>query len=99
MNKTFQALLAVTCLVVIACGAWWMLDRSAANAEAERSAQIAAEARSQVQLERCKNSVSAWDADDKAPAERWFGDAAADGIETCRGLIKIDEIKKSKPAE
>lgn len=99
MNKALQVLVALTCLVVIACGAWWVMDRSAAKAEVERSVQTATEARSQVQLARCKSDVAAWDAGDHATAERRFGAAPADGIETCRGLIKIEELRKSTPAE
>ncbi|MFH5773593.1 hypothetical protein ACHFJ0_05025 [Paracoccus sp. NGMCC 1.201697] len=28
MHKALQALIAVTCLVVIACGGWWLYDRN-----------------------------------------------------------------------
>ncbi|WP_191569307.1 hypothetical protein [Paracoccus yeei] len=28
MNKALQALIAVTCIVVIACGGWWLYDRN-----------------------------------------------------------------------
>lgn len=99
MNKALQALIAAACIVVIACGIWWMLDRRAAQSEADRSAQIAVEARSQVQLERCKRDVAAWDEGNREAAQRRFGSAVDDGISLCRNLIKIDEIKKSKPAE
>ena len=99
MNKALQALVAIACIVVIAAGGWWMMDRRAEQAEEERMAQIAEEVRDDAQLDRCKRDVANWDAGNQNTAQARFGEGAEAGIDLCRNLIKLDEIRKSKPSE
>ena len=99
VSKTLQALVAIACIVVIAAGGWWMMDRRAELAEEEKMTQIAEEVRDDAQLDRCKRDVANWDAGNQNTAQTRFGEGAEAGIDLCRNLIKLDEIRKSKPSE
>ena len=76
-----------------------MMDRRAEQAEEERMAQIAEEVRDDAQLDRCKRDVANWDAGNQRTAQERFGEGAEAGIDLCRNLIKLDEIRKSKLSE
>lgn len=99
MNKALQALVAIACIIVIAAGGWWMMDRRAEQAEEERMTQIAKDVRDDDQLDRCKRDVANWEAGNQRTAQKRFGEGAEAGIDLCRNLIKLDEIRKSKPSE
>lgn len=99
MNTALKALVAVACLVVIGCGTWWMMDRNAAKAEAERTAQIVRDARNHTQLERCRSDVAAWDRGDRSAFQKRFGSNAEEGVDLCRNLIKLEKIRTSTLSE
>ena len=99
MHKSVQILVAIACIVVIAGAGCWAIDRRAAQKAAEQQAQFLIDADRGWRLAECRALVREFDSGNSARAEAKFGTAASDGVDACRNLITIDEIRKSTPSE
>lgn len=99
MTKPLQALIALTCVVVIACAGWWMLDKRATAKATEEHAQFMRDADAGWRLAECKAIIREFDTGDTGRAESKWGSGAETAINSCRQLVEIDEIRRSKPSE
>lgn len=95
MDGWLKALVAATCVVLLAATGWWgwrewdAAGVRAAEAEsAERLARWEEAALRDRQREECEAALGAWDGDQQAVVEAEFGEYADAYIESCRVRLR-----------
>jgi Flp pilus assembly protein TadB len=86
------ALVAVTCVAVLAVSAVWWQDRSEAEATEQRAKQIATDIRHEKYVSDCKITIKQWEGVQRDAVTKKYGAMAAETVETCRDLLRLSLV-------
>lgn len=97
--RPLHLLITTACLAVIFAAGWLVFDHRATQAADADRAEFLREADLGWQRAECRAILRDFDAGDTARAEAKFGADTDGGVAACRGLVRVDEVRQSKPSE